>query len=126
MATIILDTNATGFDDFLLLSSAPKLIEDVSTYSFWAGIFSNASEKFVQVAYHGVLKEDPHFVYHDVKSNHFFGTIAPNGTVSYKYHIPPGQLVTNEMILHHRKHHNVGKHPNSHTTKGDGDKGGKF
>ena len=67
------DYTISSFDHFLLLLSAKKIIEDrYSTFSFWAGFFSNATEIHVDARYHGVLN-DPKYVYHDQTTHSFFG-----------------------------------------------------
>lgn len=64
--------DATGFDDFILLVTANILVEDRSTYSYWAGIFSNATEKHVDNTWHGVSPFDDSYVYHDPKARMYF------------------------------------------------------
>jgi hypothetical protein len=67
----------SSMDDFLLLMNAPKFVEDVSSYSYWAGIFSNSTEKHVRLDYHGVCPENAGYVYHDVKKHRYF--LTPGG-----------------------------------------------
>ena len=63
---------------------ANRLIEDkFSTYSYWAGFFSNATEIHVDVRYHGVL-EDKRYVYHDEKSRVYFGKYSNNSSKNRK------------------------------------------
>ena len=89
-------SKVTGFDDFILLSSANMLIEDVSTFSYWAGVFSNAKEKHVLLDYHGIIpwnrtirNRNYGYIYHDFENYNFFGRLQSNGTIIYDYYLPP-------------------------------------
>jgi hypothetical protein len=105
----------TGFDDFILLSTANKLIEDVSTYSYWAGIFSNAAEKHVDTSFHGFLKlgegnstrlaTEQGYVYHDAKHDNYFGSAHLDGRVTYRYHLPSTSRVNETTRLAHHAAH---------------------
>jgi hypothetical protein len=71
---IVDDGNYSSFEHFLMLIQANKLIEDKhSTYSYWAGFFSNATEIHVDVLYHDVIPGDKRYVYHDELSGKYFG-----------------------------------------------------
>ena len=75
------DYTISSFDHFLLLLSAKKIIEDrYSTFSFWAGFFSNATEIHVDARYHGVLN-DPKYVYHDQTTHSFFGIYNASNSI---------------------------------------------
>lgn len=134
----------TGFDDFILLSSANKMIEDVSTYSYWAGVFSSASEKHVSAQYHGIPlynfsnKKDAKidtdgYIFHEIHKNNYFGILQPNGKIIYKYNIPPNtqpttttitssssnnanknQTNSNQTNINHHIHHNHQNNQNHH------------
>lgn len=69
------ETNDYGsMDDFILMILAPRFVEDrVSTFSFWAGVFSNSSEVHVDVRTHGVVTNSTKFMYHDAWSDEYFG-----------------------------------------------------
>ena len=57
-----------------MLMQANKLIEDKhSTYSYWAGFFSNATEIHVDVTYHEIMNGDKRYIYHDELSGKYFG-----------------------------------------------------
>lgn len=117
--------NVTGFDDFILLSSANKLIEDVSTYSYWAGIFSSATEKHVNAQYHSMpflnkispdlRRKNYGYIYHDTVYNNYFGKLQPNGIIIYDYHIPPtSSAIPINIHHHHNNSHNFHNHSHSH------------
>lgn len=118
---IIQPPNITGFDDFILLSSANKLIEDVSTYSYWAGIFSNATEKHVDFGFHGMLRVGEGrttrpaihngFIYHDARNNDYFGELLLNGSINYRYHLSADKNETIPRNIRHPHGHHGHHHP---------------
>lgn len=83
--------NSTGFEDFVMLARANKLITDkYSTYSFWAGFFSVGSEVHLDVvtqAGDGGLLKDKRYVYHDESKSKYFGTYhSSTDEILYMYH----------------------------------------
>ena len=120
-SVVPMSKNTTGFDDFILLSSANKLIEDKSTYSYWAGIFSNALEKHVKFDFHAALhlnvisprmsNQSRGYIYHDSNSHNYFGRLLPNGTMVFEYHIPVNSFAP--ILNPHLHHHNI-SHPHHH------------
>ena len=51
-----------------------QLILPVSSWAFWAGVFSNASEIHVNAyPHHQIMYSEPQYIYHDEKNKQFFG-----------------------------------------------------
>jgi hypothetical protein len=98
-------SDATGLDDFVLLISAQNLVEDVSTYSFWAGLFSNATEKHVNLAFHGINSHDLSYVYHDTEAKKYYlklidGKLLQQSHLMFKKSFIGGQ--SNSLARNHK------------------------
>jgi hypothetical protein len=63
-STVFTTSNDAGLEDFVLLVLAPYLVEDRGTFSYWAGVFSNATEKHVYLKFNGISSDDPAYIYH--------------------------------------------------------------
>jgi hypothetical protein len=96
-------------DDFILMILAPRLVEDkVSTFSFWAGVFSNSSEVHVDVRSHGVIANASKFMYHDTLTDEYFGRYDPSFLTSKKMttvdfvRFPPKSAYNNSDTIKNR------------------------
>lgn len=62
--------------DFTGMMSAPRLILSPSSWAFWAGLFSNATEIHVDTKYHRNMGIDhPEYVYHMESKQLYYGSL---------------------------------------------------
>ena len=68
------------------LAQSKKLIIPVSSWAYWAGLFSDAIEIHVNAPpHHPVMAAMPHYVYHDEKNKNYFGKFnATEGDIVYQ------------------------------------------
>lgn len=79
------DDTAVLLHDLSGLVLSSKLILPTSSWAFWGGLLSNASEVHVNAPpHHPVMSEAPQYVYHNDKSRQFFGRFnSTTGKIDY-------------------------------------------
>jgi hypothetical protein len=80
--------------DLAALTRSKKIILPVSSWAYWAGFFSNASEIHVNAPPHHLLMTSvPNYVYHNQKEKKFFGKYS-NTSKDIEYQIDTSQQHT--------------------------------
>jgi len=120
------DDTAQLLYDLAGLAQSKKLILPVSSWAYWAGLLSNATEIHVNgPPHHPMMSAMPQYVYHLEKQRKFFGRFS-NVTNDIEYTMD----IAKDPTLGHKKHphaHHHGQHGKGNATghhghghKGDG------
>ena len=64
-------------EDFSALTACPRLVlPPGSTWAFWAGLLSDASEVHVDASSHRLMPDMPQYVYHDEEKKAYYGKVV--------------------------------------------------
>jgi hypothetical protein len=102
------------------LAMSKKLILPISSWAFWAGMFSNATEIHVNAPpIHPLMPHNSQYIYHDEKNRMFFGRY--NATANdIEYEIKPDVEFTPSMAQKLRNRGQSNHHGGNATAGGDG------
>lgn len=106
--------------DLAGLASSKKLLLPLSSWAFWAGLLSNASEIHVNTPpLHPLMNNMDRYTYHDEKKKQFFGKYnASLNDIIYAIEDGKNTLIPTEKKApkHHSGNHTSSKHHISNTT----------
>jgi hypothetical protein len=125
------DTKAL-LHDLAGLAMSKKLILPLSSWAFWAGMLSNATEIHVNAPpLHPLMPHNTQYIYHDEKHRMYFGRYNASAN-DIEYEIRPDAEWTPSMAQHlrnrgqgHSSNHSLGEGHHSHHNRHGGNSHGK-